>query len=298
MIIWEWLAEPFAFEFMTRALIVVVASGLASAMLSCWLVHMGWSLMGDAVSHAVLPGVAIAAITGMPFTIGALLAALLTVALIGAVRDAGVVKEDAAIGIVFTAFFALGLILVAKFPSQQDLHAILFGNVLGVHDSDLIQVVVISAVTVLLLAVLRRDLIMLAFDKMHAHSLGLSTKTLTTVLLVTLATATVAGVKSVGVILVVATLIIPGATAQLLVRTMRGMFIVAITVSLIGGVVGIYLGYYWDLPPGGVVVLTQALLFALAHLFAPHRGVVARARTRKAAARRRVVPQDLAASAG
>lgn len=273
----ELLTEPMSYEFMRRALLVVAASGIAGALLSCWLVHMGWSLMGDAVSHAVLPGVVLAAMTGVPFAVGALLAALVAVALIGGVREAGTVREDAAMGIVFTALFSLGLVLIARFPSQQDLHSILFGSVLGVPDSVLVQVLLVSAFTVVVLLVFRRDLIMLAFDRLQAHTLGLRTRALTALLLATLATATVAGVQSVGVILVVATLIIPGATAQLLADTMRGTMILAVVVALAGGVTGLYFGYYADLPPGPVVVLTQALVFGAAQLFAPRRGVVPRA---------------------
>lgn len=271
------LTEPMSYEFMRRALLVVTASGVAGALLSCWLVHMGWSLMGDAVSHAVLPGVVIAAMTGIPFAIGALIAALVAVALIGAVRESGTVREDAAMGIVFTALFALGLILIARFPTQQDLHSILFGSVLGVTDAVLVQVLVVSAFTVIVLLAFRRDLIMLAFDRLHAHTLGLRTRALTALLLATLATATVAGVQSVGVILVVATLIIPGATAQLVANTMRGTMVLAVVVALVGGVTGLYVGYYADLPPGAVVVLTQAVIFTAVQLLAPRRGVLPRA---------------------
>ena len=271
------LTEPMSYEFMRRALIVVAASGIAGALLSCWLVHMGWSLMGDAVSHAVLPGVVLAAMTGIPFAVGALLAALVAVALIGGVREAGTVREDAAMGIVFTALFSLGLVLIARFPSQQDLHSILFGSVLGVPDAVLAQVLLVSAFTVVVLLTFRRDLIMVAFDRLQAHTMGLRTKALTALLLATLATATVAGVQSVGVILVVATLIIPGATAQLLADTMRGTMILAVVVALAGGVTGLYVGYYADLPPGPVVVLTQAVVFGAVQLCAPRRGVVPRA---------------------
>lgn len=271
------LTEPLTYSFMRRAFLVVAASGIAGALLSCWLVHMGWSLMGDAVSHAVLPGVVIAAMIDIPFAVGALLAALIAVGMIGGVREAGTVREDAAMGIVFTALFSLGLILIARFPSGQDLHSILFGSVLGVRDSDLVQVLAVSAFTAIVLLAFRRDLIMVAFDRLQAHTLGLRTRSLTALLLATLATATVAGVQSVGVILVVATLIVPGATAQLVAGTMRGTMVVAVVVALVGGVSGLYVGYYADLPPGPVVVLTQAALFLVAQLFAPRRGVVPRA---------------------
>lgn len=273
----DFLLEPMAYDFMWRALLVVIAASVAGALLSCWLVHMGWALMGDAVSHAVLPGVAVASIIGIPFAIGALVAALVAVALIGLVREGGTVREDAAMGIVFTALFSIGLVLIARFPSQQDLHTILFGSLLGVGDQQLVQVLIVAAFTVVGLLALRRDLVLLAFDKLHAHTLGLRTRLLTGILLVTLATATVAGVQSVGVILVVATLIIPGATAQLLTNTMRTLMAVSVIVALIGGVAGVYIGYYADLPPGPMVVISQATLFTVAQLFAPRRGLVTRA---------------------
>ena len=127
----DFLVEPMTYEFMRRALLVVAASGIAGALLSCWLVHMGWSLMGDTVSHAVLPGVVIASMVDIPFVVGALLAAMVAVALIGGIREGGTVRVDAAMGIVFTALFSIGLVLIARFPSQQDLHTILFGSLLG-----------------------------------------------------------------------------------------------------------------------------------------------------------------------
>lgn len=285
----DFLLEPMAYDFMWRALVVVIAASVAGALLSCWLVHMGWALMGDAVSHAVLPGVAIASMLGLPFSIGALLAALVAVGLIGAVREGGTVREDAAMGIVFTALFSVGLVLIARFPSQQDLHTILFGSLLGVGDQQLVQVVIVATFTVVVLLVFRRDLILLAFDKMHAHTLGLRTKVLTGVLMVTLATATVAGVQSVGVILVVATLIIPGATAQLLTNNMRSLMAVSVIVALIGGVTGVYVAYYADLPPGPMVVITQAIVFTAAQLFAPRKGIVTRALTDRVSRRSETV---------
>src|SRR5699024_9443779 len=149
------LMAPMAYDFMWRGLLVVVAASVAGARLGCWLVHMGWALMGDAVSHAVLPGVVIASMAGMPFAIGALLAALVAVALIGGVREAGTVREDAAMGIVFTTLFSLGMVLISRFPSQQDLHTILFGSLLGVGDRELVQVLVVAAFTVIVLLVFR-----------------------------------------------------------------------------------------------------------------------------------------------
>jgi manganese transport system permease protein len=145
------LLAPLQYEFMVRALATTVVAAVVCALLSCWLVLIGWSLMGDAVSHAVLPGVVIAYVLGAPFALGALVFGLLAVALIGAIRDTSRVKEDAAIGIVFTTLFALGLVLISVTPSQTDLNHIVFGNILGVSDADLVQIGVLAAVALVVL---------------------------------------------------------------------------------------------------------------------------------------------------
>src|SRR5690554_122124 len=155
------------FEFMTRALLVTVVAGITCALLSCWLVQIGWALMGDAVSHAVLPGVAISYLLGWPFAIGAFIFGAGAVALIGGVRATTRIKSDAAIGVVFTGLFALGLVIISKTPSQTDLGHILFGNVLGVSDGDIVQVVVIGAIATAALLFKRRDLTLYAFDRGH-----------------------------------------------------------------------------------------------------------------------------------
>ena len=165
--------EPFQYEFMVRALVTTVIAAMVCAMLSCWLVLTGWSLMGDAVSHAVLPGVVIAYILGAPFAIGALIFGFLAVGLIGAIRDTSRVKEDAAIGIVFSTLFAFGLVLISVTPSQTDLNHILFGNVLGISVADLVQIGMLAAVAFTALLIKRKDLTLFAFDPIHAHAIGI-----------------------------------------------------------------------------------------------------------------------------
>lgn len=272
----DWLLQPFQYEFMFNALAVVIASGLATAMLSCWLVLIGWSLMGDAVSHAVLPGIVLASLGGVPFVVGALAFALLAVWLISVVRDHSVVKEDAAIGVVFTSLFALGMVLISFFPTKQHMDHILFGDILGTSTSTLLQIVAISILVVGTLSLKRHDLTLFAFDRVGAHSLGISTRFLSALLLVNLALAAVAGLQSVGVILVIAMLIIPGATAHLLCGTMNRMLVVASISAIASGVVGIYTSFYADLPPGPIIVLVQALFFTLAYLFSYRSGLVTR----------------------
>ncbi|HZK15464.1 MAG TPA: metal ABC transporter permease, partial [Solirubrobacterales bacterium] len=170
----EWFTDPLQFEFMRRALLVALVCGVACAILSCWLTLLGWSLLGDAVSHAVLPGVILSYAFGLPFAIGATLFGVGAVAAIGGLNRTSRVKEDALIGIVFTGLFALGLILVSVIRSQVDLFHVLFGNVLGVSDSDIIQTIVLGAITIAALLFFRRSLILYAFDPVHAHTVGIS----------------------------------------------------------------------------------------------------------------------------
>ncbi|HMO10504.1 MAG TPA: metal ABC transporter permease [Actinotalea sp.] len=278
---------------MVRALLVTTAASVLAGVISCWLVLVGWSLMGDAVSHAVLPGVVLAYALGTPFAVGALVFALLAVLLIGVVRDGGRVKEDAAIGVVFTVLFALGLVLVSVTPSQVDLFHILFGNLLGVSDADLVQVLALAAVALAVLVLKRRDLTLVAFDPAHAHAIGLSPRRLTALLLGLLAVTTVVTLRAVGVVLVVAMLIIPGATAVLLTDRFGRMLLIAPALAATASVLGIYLSYHLDTASGGTVVLCQGALFAVAYLLGPRHGLLtvrlARRRATRTARRGRPV---------
>lgn len=252
------LVDPFAYGFMTRALSATIIASVVCALLSCWLVLIGWSLMGDAVSHAVLPGVVLAYILGAPFALGAIIFGFLAVGLIGAVRYRGRVKEDAAIGIVFTTLFALGLVLISVTPSQTDLNHIIFGNLLGVSRSDLLQIAILGGIVAVVLLAKRRDFTLYAFDSTHAFAIGLSPRVLGATLLGLLALTAVTALQVVGIVLVVAMLIIPGATAHLLTDRLPRMLIVAPAAAVVSGVVGLYISYYQDTSPGGMVVLTQA----------------------------------------
>lgn len=271
----ELLAEPLGYTFMLRALAVTVIASVLCAVLSCWLVLIGWSLMGDAVSHAVLPGVVLAYILGAPFALGALIFGFIAVALIGGVRDTTRLKEDAAIGIVFTTLFSFGLVLISVTPSQVDLNHIIFGNLLGVSAADLWQVLVLAALTFGLLMVKRKDFTLYAFDPTHAHALGMNPRLLGAMLLGILAMTSVVALQAVGVILVVAMLIIPGATAYLLTDKFSLMLLIAPILAATAGVVGVYVSYYFDASTGGMVVLAQGLIFAVVYLFSPHHGVLA-----------------------
>lgn len=277
----ELLLEPFQYGFMLRAIEATLLAAVLCAVLSCWLVLTGWALLGDAVSHAVLPGVVLSYIFGLPFAVGAAVFGILAVALIGGVKETSRVKEDAAIGIVFTTLFALGLVMVSVTPSQVDLNHIIFGNLLGVSPSDVIQVAILSIVCLLVLVLKRRDLTLYAFDPGHARTVGLNPKVLGGILLGVLALTCVVALQAVGVVLVVAMLIIPGATARLLTDRMSRMLWIAPLTSTVSSLVGLYVSYYQDTSSGGMVVLCQGILFALVYLAGPRDGVLAKALRRR-----------------
>lgn len=272
----EILTNPLSYEFMQRALITALVASVVCAILSCWLILIGWSLMGDAVSHAVLPGVVLAYIVGAPFAVGAAIFGFLAVGLIGTIRDTSRIKEDAAIGVVFTTLFALGLVLISVTPSQTDLGHIIFGNLLGVSKSEVTQVAILGTAVALALMLKRRDFTLYAFDRTHAHAIGLNPGRLGALLLALLAVTTVVALQAVGVILVVAMLIIPGASAYLLTDRFHYMLIIAPTISAICAVVGLYTSYYVDTASGATIVLTQGIAFAAVYLFSPHQGIVTR----------------------
>ncbi|WP_017794330.1 metal ABC transporter permease [Leucobacter salsicius] len=268
--------EPLQYEFMTHALITTSIAAILCALLSCWLVLIGWSLMGDAVSHAVLPGVVLAYVFGAPFALGALVFGFIAVSLIGAIRSTTRVKEDAAIGIVFTTLFALGLVLISATPSQTDLNHIIFGNILGVSNAELAQIALLAAIAFAVLVIKRRDLTLYAFDPTHAHAIGLNPKFLGALLLGLLALTSVVALQVVGVILVVAMLIIPGATAYLLTDRFSRMLVIAPALSVASAITGIYLSYWLDAASGGLVVVVQGCAFGLAYVFAPRHGLLSK----------------------
>lgn len=271
-----WLLEPLQFGFMQRALLVSLLAGLVCAVLSCWITLIGWSLLGDAVSHAVLPGVVLAYLFGLPFSVGAFLFGVLAVALIAGVRSTTRLHGDTAIGVVFTALFAFGVVLLSRAPSQVDLDHILFGNVLGVTDADIGQVALIAACVLTAALVKRRDLTLYAFDPTHAHALGINPRRIGALLLIMLALTVVVALQAVGVILVTAMLITPGATAFLLHNRFPAMLATASGVSVLSSVLGVYLSFHVDASTGGMIVLCQAALFTAVYLGAPRHGLLTR----------------------
>ncbi len=276
--IWQWFIEPFQYEFMVKALGVSALVGLVCAVLSCYLVLKGWSLMGDAVSHSVLPGVAISYMLGIPFSIGAFVFGFISVLSIGFIKRQTRIKEDAVIGLVFNTYFALGLILISKTPSSVDLTHVLFGHVLGISNDDLLQTALIGAVTLAGIFILRKDLMLFCFDENHARAIGLNTTFLYYALLSLLALTIVAALQTVGIILVISMLIAPGAIAYLLTDRFDRMMVIAAVVSVICSLVGAYASYHLDASTGGCIVVLQGMVFMVALVFAPRRGIVARMR--------------------
>lgn len=256
--------EPLSYDFMQRALLVSVLIGVVCSIFSCFLILKGWSLMGDAVSHAVLPGLALAYIAGIPLAIGAFVAGLFCALATGFLKDNSRVKEDAVMGIVFSGMFALGLVLLTKIETDVHLLHILFGNVLGITTSDLLEAGIIAVITSLVMFVKRRDLMLYCFDPAHATAIGLPVKVLHFGLLVLLALTIVSALKAAGIILVIAMLIAPGAIGFLLSRSFDRMMGIAIGVSVFSCVAGTIVSYHMDAATAPLIVVIQAGIFIMA----------------------------------
>ena len=270
----ESLLTPFGYEYLVRALWVCALVGGVGGLLSCFVTLKGWSLMGDALSHAVVPGVAVAGILGLPFSVGAAFAAMLATAGMGFLRARTPLREDAVIGIVFTTFFALGLLLLSLRPAGINLRTIVFGNVLGIDPADSRQLVAISSGTLAILAVRWRDLVLFCFDANQARSIGLNTAVLHGTLLTLLSATAVASLQTVGAVLVVATLVTPGATAYLLTDRFGRMLILSGTLGASTAACGAYLSYFVDGSTGGCIVVLQTAGFLAAWVFAPRHGML------------------------
>lgn len=280
----ETLLTPLQYDYMLKAIFVSGVIGGVCAFLSCFITLKGWSLMGDALSHSVVPGVAVAYYAGWPFAAGAFVTGLLAAVGMGFVKANTRLREDAVIGVVFTAFFALGLLLISLYPSQVDLRSIVFGNILGISNPDIVQVLIISGVTLLVLGFKWRDLLLFCFDPNQARALGLNTTVLHFTLLTLLSATAVAALQTVGACLVVAMLVTPGATAYLLTDRFGKMIGIATSMGVGTSIVGAYGSYFFDGSTGGCIVTLQSALFVAALVFAPKHGLIGqRARRRTAA---------------
>ena len=274
----ETLLEPFHYGFMRDAMLVGAVVGAVCAVLSCYLVLKGWSLMGDAISHAVLPGIVIAYAVGAPLALGAFASGLLCAVATGFIKANSRVKEDTAMGVVFTGLFAFGLVLFTKVKSDLHLDHILFGNILGIERRDLIESVVVATVTLVIVLALRRDLLLFCFDQSHARAIGLPTRFLNYLLLALLAATIVAALKAVGIILVIAMLVTPGCIAYLLTDRFGRMLWIATASAVFSSLAGIYVSFFLNASTAACMVLVQTLIFLAALTFAPKHGLLARPR--------------------
>ncbi len=277
----ELLLEPLHYQYMQHAILSSAIVGAVCAFLSAFLMLKGWSLIGDALSHSVVPGVAGAYALGLPYSVGAFIAGFLASIGIALLRSLSHLKEDAIIGFIFTTFFAAGLLLISLNPTSINIEGIIFGSILTVSQSDLMQMLIIAGVSFVLLTLLWKDLMLVFFDETQASSVGLSPIILKVIFFTILSACTVASLQTVGAILVIAMVITPGATAYLLTDRFGLLLIIAITLGFITSALGAYLSYYLNGATGGTIVLLQTLIFLCAFVFAPKYGVLANRRNAK-----------------
>ncbi|MDP3317542.1 MAG: metal ABC transporter permease, partial [Bosea sp. (in: a-proteobacteria)] len=269
---------PFGYQYMVRAIWVSALVGGVCAFLSCFLMLKGWSLMGDALAHAIVPGVALAYLLKVPYAAGAFFSGMLAALAMALVRVRTQLREDAVIGIVFTTFFAVGLLIVSINPTSVDVQSIVLGNILGISDEDVVQVAIIAAVSLLVLVARWRDLMLVFFDENQARAVGLSPTRLKILFFVLLSACTVAALQTVGAVLVIAMVITPGATAYLLCDRFGRLICIAVALGVVTSAAGAYASYFLDGSTGGLIVVFQTILFLLAFVFAPKHGRLAAAR--------------------
>lgn len=263
--------EPLQYEVMQQAMLIAVLVCATCAVLSCYLVLKGWSLMGDAVSHAVLPGIVLAYVAGLPLAIGAFAAGLFCALATGFLKDNSRVKEDTVMGVVFSGLFALGIVLYTKVETDQHLDHILFGNLLGVRPSEMIEMAITAVIVLAVVLIKRRDLLLYCFDPDHARTINLPVKWLHYGLLILLSLTIVASIRAVGIILVVAMLIAPGAIGYLVTSRFDKMLAIAVASATISAIIGTLWSFQIDAATGPAIILVQAALFAVAFAISQRR---------------------------
>jgi manganese transport system permease protein len=264
----------FQYEFLQKALFTSVMVGIICGIVGCFIILRGMALMGDAISHAVLPGVAISYMLGVSFFFGAVITGVLTAIGIGYVSQNSRIKHDMAIGIMFTSMFAVGIVIITLMKSSADLYHILFGNVLAVRMSDMWMTLGIGVLVIGLVVLFYKELLVSTFDPTMAQSYGLPNKWIHYALMVVLTMVTVASLQTVGIVLVVAMLITPAATAYLLTNRLSVMIYLAAFFGIIASVFGLYFSFTYNLASGATIVLVSAFLFAMAFFFSPYQGLV------------------------
>ena len=269
------LLEPFSYDYMFNAMWVSAMVGAVCAFISCYLMLKGWSLIGDALSHSVVPGVAGAYMLGLPFALGAFLAGGLAAGAMLFLSGRSGLKIDVIIGIIFTSFFGLGLFMVSLSPMSVSIQTIIMGNILAITPQDIVQLTIIGAICLTVLLLKWKDLMVTFFDENHARSIGLKPDLLKAVFFMLLSAAVVAAMMTVGAFLVIAMVVTPGATAYLLCDRFPRLIVVSVAIGTLTGFLGAYASYFLDGATGGVIVTMQMVLFLLAFVLAPKHGVLA-----------------------
>ncbi|TZG34449.1 metal ABC transporter permease [Agrobacterium sp. B1(2019)] len=277
------LLEPFTYGYMLNAIWVSALVGGVCGFLSAYLMLKGWSLIGDALSHAIVPGVAGAYMLGLPFSLGAFLSGGLAAGSMLFLNQKTRLKEDAIIGLIFTSFFGLGLFMVSLSPTSVNIQTIVLGNILAITTEDTIQLALIGGISLIVLALKWRDFMVVFFDENHARTVGLKPEVLKVIFFTLLAASTVAALQTVGAFLVVAMVVTPGATAYLLTDRFERLILMSLIIGAATSFVGAYLSYFLDGATGGVIVVLQTAIFLAAFIFAPKHGLLAsRAKARRA----------------
>ncbi|HAK5497438.1 TPA: iron/manganese ABC transporter permease subunit SitC [Salmonella enterica] len=274
----NWLVEPFGYQYMLNAMWVSAMVGGLCAFLSCYLMLKGWSLIGDALSHSIVPGVAGAWMLGLPFSLGAFLSGGLAAGSMLFLNQRSRLKEDAIIGLIFSSFFGVGLFMVSLNPMSVNIQAIILGNVLAIAPADIAQLAIIGAVSLTILLLKWKDLMVVFFDETHARSIGLNPGRLKLLFFTLLSVSTVAALQTVGAFLVICLVVTPGATAWLLTDRFPRLLMIAVVIGSLTSFLGAWLSYWLDGATGGIIVVMQTLLFITAFIFAPKHGLLANRR--------------------
>lgn len=274
----NWLVEPFGYQYMLNAMWVSAMVGGLCAFLSCYLMLKGWSLIGDALSHSIVPGVAGAWMLGLPFSLGAFLSGGLAAGSMLFLNQRSLLKEDAIIGLIFSSFFGVGLFMVSLNPMSVNIQTIILGNVLAIAPADIAQLAIIGAVSLTILLLKWKDLMVVFFDETHARSIGLNPGRLKLLFFTLLSVSTVAALQTVGAFLVICLVVTPGATAWLLTDRFPRLLMIAVVIGSLTSFLGAWLSYWLDGATGGIIVVMQTLLFITAFIFAPKHGLLANRR--------------------
>ena len=283
------ILEPFSYNYMNKAIFAAAIVGAVCAFLSAYLMLRGWSLIGDALSHSVVPGVAGAYALGFPYAVGAFFTGFLAAIAMAVLRHLSNLREDAIIGFVFTTFFAAGLFLISLNPTAISIETIVFGNMIGIANSDLWQIVIISAVSMVILVFKWKDLMLTFFDEIHAAAIGLPVFWLKILFFTLLSACTVASLQTVGAVLVIAMVITPGATAYLLTDRFDKLLIYSTLIGLFTAAIGAYLSYFIDGVTGALIVVFQTSIFLIVFLFAPKHGLIANKYRQKKTRNKRII---------